>query len=91
MGPEFEKAHAEIWPEVERKIHDYGGSDCSVFLDERTGVIFGCLKVEDEERWTAIRDDVLLSKWFEHISSTVKVNHENRPEAVPLRLVFHLD
>ena len=22
MGPEFEKAHAEIWPEVERKIHD---------------------------------------------------------------------
>ena len=25
MGPEFEKRHAEVWPEVERMIHEYGG------------------------------------------------------------------
>ena len=35
MGPEFEKRHAEVWPEVEKMIHEYGGSNCSVFLDER--------------------------------------------------------
>ena len=43
MGPEFEKRHAEVWPEVERSIHEYGGSDCSVFLDERQGVLFGVI------------------------------------------------
>ena len=32
MGPEFEKRHAEVWPEVEKMIHEYGGSNCSVFL-----------------------------------------------------------
>lgn len=91
MGPEFEQCHQEIWPEVEKMIHEYGGSDCSVFLDERSGFLFGTLKVADAERWAAIRDDVLLKKWFEHIAPTVKMNRENRPEATPLRLVFHVD
>ena len=25
MGPEFEQRHAEVWPEVEKLIHEYGG------------------------------------------------------------------
>ena len=67
------------------------GSDCSVFLDERSGTLFGCMKIEDEEKWQKIRDDVLCRKWLDHISPTVKVNRENNPEATPLRLVFHID
>ena len=91
MGPEYERRHAEIWPEVEQMIHEYGGSDCSVFLDERSGTLFGCMKIEDEEKWQKIREDVLCRKWLDHISSTIKVNRENYPEATPLRLVFHVD
>ena len=91
MGPEFEQRHAEVWPEVEKMIHDYGGSNCSVFLDERQGVLFGVIEVEDENRWAKIREDVIMKKWLEHISPTVKMTRENRPEAVPLRMVFHLD
>ena len=91
MGPEFEQRHAEVWPEVEKLIHEYGGSNCSVFLDERQGVLFGVIEVEDEERWSKIRDDVIMRKWLEHIAPTVKMTRENRPEAVPLRMVFHMD
>ena len=91
MGPEFEQRHAEVWPEVEKMIHEYGGSNCSVFLDERQGVLFGVIDVEDEERWSKIREDVIMKKWLEHISPTIKTTRENRPEAVPLRMVFHID
>ena len=91
MGPEFEKRHDEVWPEVEKLVHAYGGSDCSVFLDERQGVLFGVMSVEDEERWTKIRDDVLMKKWFQHIAPTMKMTREGRPAAVPLKMVFHLD
>lgn len=91
MGPEFEKRHAEVWPEVEKLIHEYGGSDCSVFLDERQGFLFSVITVEDEDRWVAIRDNVLLKKWFEYIAPTLKMTREIRPEAIPLRMVFHLD
>ena len=91
MGPEFEKMHAEAWPEMEEMMHAYGGSNCSVFLDERQGVLFGVIDVEDEARWAEIRDNVLLKKWYAHIAPTVKMNRENRPETIPLRLVFHVD
>lgn len=91
MGPEFEQRHAEVWPDVERMMHEYGGSDCSIFLDERTGILFGTIKVEDEERWNKIRDDVLCHKWFDYISATVKTNRENRPETTALRMVCHVD
>ena len=91
MGPEFERRHAEVWPEVEELIHEYGGSNCSVFLDERQGVLFGVIAVEDEDRWATIRGNVLLEKWFEYIAPTIKMTRENRPAAVPLRMVFHMD
>ena len=91
MGPEFEQRHAEVWPEVEKLIHEYGGSNCSVFLDERQGALFGVIEVEEEERWTKIREDVLMRRWLDHIAPTVKMTRENRPDAVPLRMVFHLD
>ena len=91
MGPEFERRHAEVWPEVEQVIHEYGGSNWSLFLDERQGVLFGVITVEDEARWATIRDNVLLKKWFEHIAPTMKMTRENRPDAVPLRMVFHID
>ena len=48
-------------------------------------------RVEDEARWSKIRDDVILKKWYEHIAPTVKMTRENCPDAVPLRMVFHLD
>ena len=62
-----------------------------MFLDERQGVLFGVITVEDEERWAKIRDNIFLKKWFEHIAPTMKMTRENRPDAVSLRMVFHLD
>lgn len=91
MGPEFEQRHAEVWPEVEKMMHEYGGSNCSVFLDERQGILFGVIEVEDEDRWSKIRENVLLKKWYEHIAPTVKMTRENRPDAILLRMVFHMD
>ena len=38
-----------------------------------------------------ISDNILLKKWFEHIAPTMKMTRENRPDAVPLRMVFHMD
>ena len=90
-GLEFEKRHAEVWPEGEMMIHEHGGSNCSVFLDERQGVLLGVITVEDEKRWAKIRDNVLLKEWFEHIATMMKMTRESRPHAVPLRTVFYPD
>ena len=91
MGPEYEKIHSEVLPEIENAMHQYGGSDCSIFLDERTGVLFCTIKIEDEKLWQGIGDDKFCRQWIERIAPTVRTNRENRPEATPLKLVFHID
>ena len=91
MGPEYERIHAEVLPEVEKAMHEYGGSDCSIFLDDRTGTLFCTIKIEDEERWSGIGGDAACQQWLERIAATVKTTRDNHVDATPLRLVFHVD
>ena len=91
MREEYERQHAAIWPDVERIIHEYGGRDCSLFLDERSGTVFGCIKVEDEERWAQIVKNEIFQKWLDNISGTVKMDRENIPAVTTLRMVTHIE
>jgi len=91
MAQEFDERHAAMWPAVEKMIHEYGGRDCTIFREDRTGYVFVTLKVDDEEKWREIRDDELCHKWLAHIAPTLKMTHEQRPETTPLRMVYHFD
>lgn len=91
MGELFEQQHAAFWPEVKAAVHAYGGRNCSLFLDKSTGYLFGTIEIDDEDKWTRIRDDAVCHKWWAHIADTVKTNRDNSPVAVTLREVFHLD
>ena len=91
MGELFEEQHAKFWPEVEAEIHAYGGRNCTLFLDESTGYLFGTIEIDDEEKWAQIRDNAICQKWWDHIADTVKTNRDNTPVAQPLREVFHMD
>ena len=49
MEQEYERRHNLLWDEMKDMIHEYGGSNYTIFLDKETGVLFGYLEVEDEE------------------------------------------
>ena len=34
MAEEYKRRHDALWPEMKDMIHQYGGSDYSIFLDE---------------------------------------------------------
>ena len=36
MAAEYEKRHNELWPEMKDMIHEHGGRNYSIFLDEET-------------------------------------------------------
>ena len=38
---EYARRHAALWPEMKEMIHEYGGRNYSIFLDEETNVLFG--------------------------------------------------
>ena len=38
---EYEKRHNELWPEMKAMIHEYGGHNYSIFLDDETNILYG--------------------------------------------------
>ncbi len=91
MAKEYEKRHNELWPEMIEMIHEYGGRNYSIFLDQETDVLFGYIEVEDEEKWAASADTEINRKWWDYMADIMDTNPDNSPVSVDLNPVFHLD
>ena len=59
---EYEKRHNQLWPEMRDMIHEYGGRNYSIFLDQETLTLFGYLEIEDEEKWNASAQTAICRK-----------------------------
>ena len=59
MAAEYEKRHNELWDEMKDMIHEYGGSNYSIFLDKETNVLYGYIELSDEELWAKSADTAL--------------------------------
>ena len=91
MEQEYERRHNLLWDEMNDMIHEYGGSNYTIFLDKETGVLFGYLEVEDEERWDQSADTQICRKWWDYMADIMETNPDNSPVSIDLKKVFHLD
>ena len=62
MKEEYEKRHNNLWPEMQDMIHEYGGKNYTIFLDEETNTLFGYIELEDEARWAESADTEICRK-----------------------------
>ena len=91
MEQEYERRHNLLWDEMKDMIHEYGGGNYTIFLDKETGVLFGYLEVEDEERWDQSADTQICRKWWDYMADIMETNPDNSPVSIDLKKVFHLD
>ena len=91
MADEYKRRHDALWPEMKAMIHQYGGSDYSIYLDSKTGDLFGVILLEDEARWSQSAETAICRKWWDYMADIMEVNPDNSPVSVPLRPMFHLD
>ena len=91
MAAEYEKRHDLLWPEMKDMIHQYGGRNYSIFLEEETNTLYGYLEIEDEEIWKTSADTAVNRKWWDFMADIMETNSDNSPVAVDLKTVFHLD
>ena len=91
MAEEYEKRHNELWDEMKEMIHEYGGKNYTIFLDEETNVLFGYIEIESEEKWDRSAETEICQKWWEYMSDIMETNADNSPVSLPLKNVFHLD
>lgn len=91
MAKEYEKRHNELWDEMIAMIHQYGGRNYSIYLNEETNVLYGYLEVEDEALWAQSADTEINRKWWDYMADIMETNEDNSPVCVDLTPVFHLD
>ena len=91
MADEYQKRHNELWPEMKEMIHNYGGSNYSIFLDKDTNILFGYIELKDEELWDKSRDTEVCRKWWDFMADIMETNLDNSPVSIMLEEVFHLN
>ena len=91
MAAEYEKRHNALWPEMKDMIHQYGGSNYSIFLDGETGVLYGYIEIRDPEMWARGADTAINRRWWDFMADVMETNPDNSPVTVDLTPVFHLE
>lgn len=91
MADEYKRRHDALWPEMREMIHEYGGSDYSIFFDPGTNVLYAFIRVEDERGWAESCDTEICRRWWDYMADIMETNPDNSPAAEDLQLMFHLD
>ena len=88
---EYKKRHDEIWPELSEELKKAGISDYSIFLDEKTGVLFAIQKLSDGNGSKELPSKPIMRKWWDYMADIMDVNPDNSPVCIPLTEVYHMD
>lgn len=91
MREEYERRHNALWPEMRDMIHEYGGKNYTIFLDEETNTLFGYIEIESEERWRESANTEICRKWWHFMADIMETNPDESPVSHDLTNVFHLD
>lgn len=91
MAAEYEKRHKALWPEMKEMIHEYGGSNYSIFVDKEINVLYGYIELEDAEKWDKSSDTAICRKWWDYMADIMETNEDNSPVSIDLHEAFHLD
>jgi L-rhamnose mutarotase len=87
---EYQKRHDEIWPELSDLLHAAGVSDYSIFLDEKSLVLFGVLKRTDDHTMNDLPNHPVMKKWWAYMADIMDTNPDHSPIAVDLKPVFYM-
>ena len=71
-------------------LHATGISDYSIFLDEASGVLFGTMKVDDEQQLADLPQHPVMQQWWAFMKDIMETHDDNSPVSIPLQPVFYL-
>ena len=90
MREEYERRHAQIWPELVDALHNAGVRDYRIFLDEETHHLFAVLSRPDDHRMDQLPTLDVMRKWWDSMADIMQTQPDHAPLQQPLVPVFHL-
>ncbi len=87
---EYQKRHAEIWPELVDLLKEKGISEYHIYLNEESLSLFGVLKISDALKLNELPQHPVMKKWWAYMKDIMETNSDDSPVSIPLKNVFIL-
>lgn len=87
---EYKKRHDNIWPEMKKMLNEYGVHNYSIHLDEKSGILFSYMEIEDEELLKKSAYTDICKKWWAYMKDVMETNEDNSPVQFDLKEMFYL-
>ena len=88
---EYEKRHAEIWPELKKLLKESGVNDYSIYWDKETNILFATQKIEGEKSSQDMGINPIVQQWWDYMAGIMEVNEDNSPISIPLKELFYME
>jgi L-rhamnose mutarotase len=90
MREEYERRHAEIWPELVDALHNAGVRDYRIFFDPGTHHLFAVLSRTSDHTMDQLPQLDVMRKWWNHMADIMQTAPDHTPLSQTLEPVFHL-
>ena len=87
---EYQRRHDAIWPELLEVLKNAGISEYSIYLDQKTGTLFGSLSRRSNHTMDQLPLDPVMQRWWNYMADIIETGPDNVPIVVPLDLVFYM-
>ncbi|MGD9210359.1 MAG: L-rhamnose mutarotase [Desulfobacteraceae bacterium] len=88
---EYKRRHDEIWPELKLLLLRVGVRDYSIYLDEKSNVLFAVLRRTKDHTMDELPKEKIMQRWWQYMAPIMRTHENNEPISKPLELVFHMD
>ena len=88
---EYERRHAQLWPEMRQMLEEKGIRNYSIFWDKETNILFGYQEVEGEASSQDGDIPDINRKWWDFMADVMDTHPDKSPVTVELKELFHLD
>jgi L-rhamnose mutarotase len=88
---EYEKRHAEIWPELKKLLKESGVNDYSIYWDKETNILFATQKIDGEKSSQDMGINPIVQQWWDYMADIMEVNEDNSPISIHLKELFYME
>lgn len=91
MREEYERRHAEIWPELVDALQDAGVREYRIFFDPGTDHLFAILSRTSDHKMDHLPELDVMRKWWDYMADIMQTAPDHTPLQQELEQVFHLN
>ncbi|HTI12542.1 MAG TPA: L-rhamnose mutarotase [Puia sp.] len=87
---EYRRRHSVIWPDLQSLLKETGIREYSIFLEERSLLLFAYLVVDDPAKLEDLPGHPVMQKWWNYMKDIMESHPDHSPVTTPLQEVFYM-